>query len=130
CEAQGMVTGADGSCEPRMAGKRGFSLSAPEPARPAARPAPARQAPPPRRVASRTPTPAPAAAAAPARRGFDLLITFETDSSRLTQQAEANAKVFADALQRRQLRKARFSIDGHTDAVGSRAYNQTLSEER
>ncbi|HYD44698.1 MAG TPA: OmpA family protein [Phenylobacterium sp.] len=133
CEAQGMTTGPDGVCEPRMAGKRGFSLSAPEPVRPAARPAaaPARRAPPPRRVASRTPAPSAAPAPVrPAQRGFDLLITFENDSNQLTEQAQANVKVFADALQRRPLRTARFAIEGHTDAVGSRAYNQNLSEQR
>ena len=131
CEAQGMVTGADGSCEPRMAGKRGFSLSAPEPAPTAARPPPSRaNTPPPRRVASRPAAPVQQAVIAPAPRGFDLLISFENNSNELTDQAKANAKVFADALQRRQLRKARFAIEGHTDAVGSRGYNQNLSEAR
>lgn len=126
-----MTTGADGACEPRLAGKRGFSLAAPEPVRPAARPAPSRPAPPPpRRVASQPAAAAPVAARAPAPRAFDLLITFENDSNQLTEQAQANARVFADAIQRRPLRNARFAIDGHTDAVGSRAYNQTLSEER
>lgn len=61
---------------------------------------------------------------------FDMLITFELGSDRLSPQARENLEVFAKALQGRELANATFSIDGHTDARGSSAYNQDLSERR
>jgi outer membrane protein OmpA-like peptidoglycan-associated protein len=69
------------------------------------------------------------AAAAPARTGVDLLITFANGSAALTDQARANAAVFADVM-RTVAPSARFAIDGYTSAVGSRDYNARLSVER
>lgn len=125
CEAQGLATGTDGSCEPRLGDTRGFSLprlkgQAPGPS--------ARSAAPPRSVRAqarssrRVPPPAP--------RGFDLLITFENNSSVLTEQAKANAGVFAQAVSTPALQGAHFALDGHTNAVGSRASNLALSRQR
>lgn len=60
----------------------------------------------------------------------DLLIAFANASSELTPQAKANARVVANALTSGKLAAARFAIDGHTNAVGNRAYNLALSESR
>jgi outer membrane protein OmpA-like peptidoglycan-associated protein len=70
-----------------------------------------------------------AASTAP-RKGVDLLITFATGSTILTEQARVNSREFAKALVAPQLSTMRFSIEGHTDAVGGRAYNQDLSRRR
>jgi outer membrane protein OmpA-like peptidoglycan-associated protein len=62
--------------------------------------------------------------------GFDLLITFEFGSDNLSPQARANLAEFARAMRDPSLAAATFNVDGHTDAVGSDAFNQTLSERR
>lgn len=61
---------------------------------------------------------------------FDLLITFELGSDRLSEQAQANLRQFAKAMQDSALKDARFNIDGHTDARGSNALNESLSQRR
>lgn len=126
CESRGMVTGDDGICEPTK-NDRGFNLPTranPTPAR--AAPAPARPA---TTVASSTaPRPAAAQASAPAHR--DLLITFKTGSAELTDQAQANAKVFAQAMGMPALAGSRFEIAGYTDSTGSADTNLTLSQQR
>lgn len=71
-----------------------------------------------------------AAAAAEDPGGFDMLITFELGSDRLSPQAQENLREFAKALKGDSLKEATFNIDGHTDARGSAGYNQTLSERR
>jgi outer membrane protein OmpA-like peptidoglycan-associated protein len=60
----------------------------------------------------------------------DLFISFEPGSTQLTQQAQANARAFAEALAAPQLANARFEIQGHTDANGSREQNLLLSQRR
>lgn len=62
--------------------------------------------------------------------GFDLLITFEIGSDRLSAQARSNLDEFARALSDPSLVSARFNVDGHTDARGSDAFNQALSVRR
>ncbi|MEM1163771.1 MAG: OmpA family protein [Pseudomonadota bacterium] len=62
--------------------------------------------------------------------GYDLLITFETGSDRLTQQAQLNLTAFATALKTPALSGFAFEVQGHTDAVGPADTNQTLSERR
>jgi outer membrane protein OmpA-like peptidoglycan-associated protein len=136
-----------GAREPAKGETRGFSLPT-RPAATAARPAPrpaataaarVRPAAAPARTRTAAARPArgtrvaaaaatSAAATSSARR--DLLISFETGSAQLTQQAQANAKVFAEALQLPQLAGARFEIQGHTDATGSREDNLLLSQRR
>ena len=67
----------------------------------------------------------------PARAGaFDLLITFDLGSDELSAQAKENLAEFAKALQDANLATTSFNVDGHTDARGSNAFNQTLSERR
>ncbi len=57
-------------------------------------------------------------------------IQFELGSSRLTASARAQLDELAAALAADELRNFRFEIVGHTDARGSRAHNQALSERR
>ena len=73
---------------------------------------------------------APGAQARPASGGYDLLITFELGSDRLTRQARQNLDQFARALSDPSLSGLTFLVEGHTDARGSADYNQTLSEGR
>lgn len=61
---------------------------------------------------------------------FNLSITFELNSDRLTGQAQRNLRQFADALNRPTLQSLRFAVEGHTDARGQEVYNQGLSERR
>lgn len=61
---------------------------------------------------------------------FDLLITFELGSSRLTKRARKNLDAFAKFMGDERAKSARFEIEGHTDARGAAAFNQSLSEER
>lgn len=68
--------------------------------------------------------------AGPGDERFNLLITFEYNSDRLTTAAMRNLDEFATALRHPALRGTRFTVEGHTDATGSDAYNQDLSERR
>jgi outer membrane protein OmpA-like peptidoglycan-associated protein len=61
---------------------------------------------------------------------FDLLVTFEFDSDKLTPAAKDNLDQFAKALKDPRLQGEKFEIDGHTDAVGAEQYNYGLSERR
>ncbi len=137
CEQKGMVTGDDGVCEP-VKNSRGFSLptranlhspAATAPATPRAQPVAASRAPSagrPRQVASVAPHRAPEAAA-PHR---NLLISFKVGSSELTDQAKANAKVFAEAMASPALKDAKFDVSGYTDVSGDAAKNMALSQSR
>ena len=60
----------------------------------------------------------------------DLRVTFVTGSSELTEAGQREAQKFAAALGSPLLQGMRFTIEGHTDAVGSRAANQDLSRRR
>ena len=62
--------------------------------------------------------------------GFDLLITFELGSERLSPQAQQNLREFAKAMSTDALSSMKFNVDGHTDASGSNSFNKTLSERR
>jgi outer membrane protein OmpA-like peptidoglycan-associated protein len=61
---------------------------------------------------------------------FDLMVNFEFDSDHLTSAAQTNLGEFAQALHDPQLKGQKFGIDGFTDATGTEAYNQNLSERR
>lgn len=58
------------------------------------------------------------------------MIHFGFDSAELTPEARSVLDELAAALRSRELGGSRFLIEGHTDAVGSAAYNRSLSEER
>lgn len=60
----------------------------------------------------------------------DLKILFAFDSAELTAEAKAQLDRLGRALQRPELVRFRFTIAGHTDAVGSDAYNEALSQRR
>ena len=62
--------------------------------------------------------------------GFDMLITFELGSDRLSPIAKENLAEFAKALKGPALKDARFNIDGHTDARGGDIFNLDLSNRR
>jgi OmpA-OmpF porin, OOP family len=71
--------------------------------------------------------PTPAAAPSPM---FDLAVTFDYDSDRLTADAKRNLSEFAKALSNNRLQNLSFVVDGHTDANGAEAYNLDLSNRR
>jgi len=56
-------------------------------------------------------------------------IEFEFDSDRLTSQGKLDLDTFGEALVT-ELRDRTVSLEGHTDAVGTDEYNQSLSERR
>ncbi len=61
---------------------------------------------------------------------FDLLVTFELNSARLTPGARERLARFAEAVNSPGLARLRFRIEGHTDALGEDAANLDLSERR
>lgn len=62
--------------------------------------------------------------------GFNLLVSFEYASARLSPTAKANLREFAKGINDPDLSGAAFVIEGHTDGIGSVSYNQRLSEDR
>jgi outer membrane protein OmpA-like peptidoglycan-associated protein len=68
-------------------------------------------------------TPRPAAVSAPLPR-----LHFDFDSTRLTPASVPRLRELVEALQQRP--EAKIELGGHTDAVGRRSYNQTLSLRR
>ncbi|MEM9635893.1 MAG: OmpA family protein [Pseudomonadota bacterium] len=62
--------------------------------------------------------------------GFNLLVSFDYASARLSPVAQANLREFAKGIADPDLSKATFVIEGHTDGIGSLSYNQRLSEDR
>jgi len=55
-------------------------------------------------------------------------VNFEFDSSRLTEQGQAKLRAIGDTLAT--LGAVDVMVEGHTDSVGSEAYNMTLSQQR
>jgi len=119
CAANGMATAPDGTCQPLVGAKRGFSL-----VRPKTPPAPEMPG-----ARSRLITGGSRVIAAQPH-GLDLQITFGNGSAVLTDQAKANSRVFAEVLNSPKFQGVRFAIDGHTNAVGGRDYNLKLSRDR
>ncbi len=106
----------DSTAAPR---ERGFDFMAPgKPAAPAAR---SKSAAAPAAPATRRATP---------RRSIDMRLEFALASATLSETARAEAKQFAAALKRPELAGRRFVVEGHTDAIGNRAYNADLSSRR
>ncbi len=65
-----------------------------------------------------------------AKSSLDMQINFATGSADLSEQAKAEARAFAEAMKAPALAGMRFTVDGHTDAVGNRDYNLDLSKRR
>ena len=59
---------------------------------------------------------------------FDSGLLFETNSARLSSAAEENIRELAKILAK--YKDTDILVEGHTDSIGSDAYNQTLSEQR
>lgn len=94
-------------------------------------PVPAKTAPSPTRRASAPASysrPAPPAPNAGSR--ADLRIAFELGSDRMTSAGVAKARIFAQSLLMPELKSKRFSIEGHTDSLGSADANLDLSRRR
>jgi outer membrane protein OmpA-like peptidoglycan-associated protein len=122
CAALGMVVGDDGLCEPAKK-ERGFRLPTKTNPGTTSRP----------QAVATTNASAPRPAERPSRHVAakrDLLITFQLGSAVLTDQAQANAKEFATALQSPALADAKFEVSGYTDSTGAPARNLVLSQER
>ena len=120
CESNGKVTGPDGLCYPANASTAGFNLGRRAPASGSA------QGQGQARIAAR---PIQKIVHTTVRR--DLLITFKQGSAELTDQGQANAKVFATALKEvPQLTEAHFLLSGYTDSTGAKSKNMALSQQR
>jgi len=110
-------------------GTRGIRLAAPSASgsgaqsAPAAAPRATRSA----AAAARPSAPTQAEAAAPS---VNLNVDFPTNSATLTPDAKATLDRLGRALTSKDLASYRFRIEGHTDTVGSPAYNQALSQRR
>ncbi len=61
---------------------------------------------------------------------ISMQVRFAYDSDALSPEALAQLKPVAEALASRELGGLKFTVEGHTDSVGSAAYNQRLSERR
>lgn len=92
--------------------------------------APGKPAPPAARGKSVAAPVAPAGRRATPRRSIDMRLEFAMASATLSETARAEARQFAAALKRPELAARRFIVEGHTDAVGNRAYNADLSARR
>ncbi len=57
-------------------------------------------------------------------------IYFDYDSAKINQRSLPKLKELGEALNDEKLKGETFMIAGHTDAVGSNSYNQSLSERR
>jgi len=61
---------------------------------------------------------------------LDLILNFATGSAELTPQARLVLDRLGEALKSQALSQYRFKIAGHTDTVGTREFNRTLSARR
>lgn len=64
------------------------------------------------------------------RASIDMRVNFDFNSDRISPDSDGLMAKLAEALASPQLEDRKFEIVGHTDAVGSAAYNQALSERR
>jgi outer membrane protein OmpA-like peptidoglycan-associated protein len=122
--AQDLVPGVQSLIDglrPEAGLRRGIRLPA-APA-PAGTPMPAPPAPPPATTLSATTAP-------PGVAAVSLTVNFATGSARLTPDASAVLDNLGGALGSPDLAAFRFRLEGHTDTVGSRGLNQSLSEAR
>lgn len=61
---------------------------------------------------------------------LDLVVNFDFDSARLQAPSKPLLDRLALAMNTEALAALRFAVEGHTDAVGSAAYNEKLSTQR
>lgn len=61
---------------------------------------------------------------------IDIEVYFEFDKFHLTRRAKGELAALGRALESRELRPFRYLVAGHTDAKGTAAYNQQLSDRR
>jgi outer membrane protein OmpA-like peptidoglycan-associated protein len=61
---------------------------------------------------------------------IDLEITFDYDSANISTKSLSSVQALGKALTNPDLKGSTFLVAGHTDAAGSEAYNQDLSERR
>lgn len=111
---------------PRVSATRGFSLS---------RPAPSERSQPKAATTTRqrqtAATTRPTQRQRPAQPGrVDLRLGFELGSATLSPADQEQVRKFAEALRRPQLADVRVRIEGHTDSLGGRSVNMTLSQRR
>jgi outer membrane protein OmpA-like peptidoglycan-associated protein len=59
-----------------------------------------------------------------------LEIKFDYNTAELTEDAKKQLKPVGEAFASKELSSLTFVLEGHTDAIGSQAYNKTLSEAR
>jgi len=64
------------------------------------------------------------------QRSADMLMSFQSGSAELSEQAMVDARVFAAALQSTTLSAGNYIVEGHTDSIGGRPYNRALSQRR
>jgi outer membrane protein OmpA-like peptidoglycan-associated protein len=67
---------------------------------------------------------------APETTSVAIKVTFATNSAQLTPEATQTLDKLGQALQSQELASCCFQIEGHTDSVGSDAYNERLSQRR
>jgi outer membrane protein OmpA-like peptidoglycan-associated protein len=67
---------------------------------------------------------------AKAKPNIDLEITFDYNSANISQKSQGSVQALGRALTNPDLKGSTFVVAGHTDAAGSDAYNQDLSERR
>ncbi len=72
----------------------------------------------------------PTAKAQPSASAFDLVLAFDYNSADLTAVAKTTLDELAKAMKNERAAKARFQIEGHTDAKGTEQYNLGLSVRR
>jgi outer membrane protein OmpA-like peptidoglycan-associated protein len=70
------------------------------------------------------------AAIAKDKPNIDLEITFDYNSANISAKAQPAVQALGKALSSEDLKGSTFIVAGHTDAIGSDAYNQDLSERR
>ena len=70
------------------------------------------------------------AAMATAKPNIDLEITFDYDSANISQKSLGSVQALGQALTSLDLKGSTFVVAGHTDAAGTDAYNQDLSDRR
>jgi outer membrane protein OmpA-like peptidoglycan-associated protein len=63
-------------------------------------------------------------------KSIDLVVQFDFDSARLQDSAKPLLDNLASAMKNDRLMSMRFSVEGHTDAKGTEAYNVNLSQKR